>query len=326
MKADLNKPRKNKPISGAVTPRFIGIPTFMRLPHVPLEQAADIDIGLIGIPWDAGTTNRPGARFGPRQVREMSALMREVHPVSHIKPYVLANCADLGDVEVHPIDLMESLAQIEQFHGEVHAHGIVPLSVGGDHLLTLPVMRGICREGAVGMVHIDAHTDTNDLSWGTQKFTHGTPFRRAIEENLLDPKRTVQIAIRGTQYSETDLDWGRQQGIRIITIEDFHALGLEGVLAAARQAVGDGPTYLSFDVDSLDPAFAPGTGTPEVGGLTTIEAQRLLRGLRGIDFIGADVVEVSPPFDPSGNTALVAASMMFEILCLLAEQVAKRAR
>ena len=326
MKADLNKPRKNKPISGAVTPRFIGIPTFMRLPHVPLEQAADIDIGLIGIPWDAGTTNRPGARFGPRQVREMSALMREVHPVSHIKPYVLANCADLGDVEVHPIDLMESLAQIEQFHGEVHAHGIVPLSVGGDHLLTLPVMRGICREGAVGMVHIDAHTDTNDLSWGTQKFTHGTPFRRAIEENLLDPKRTVQIAIRGTQYSETDLDWGRQQGIRIITIEDFHALGLEGVLAAARQAVGDGPTYLSFDVDSLDPAFAPGTGTPEVGGLTTIEAQRLLRGLRGIDFVAADVVEVSPPFDPSGNTALVAASMMFEILCLLAEQVAKRAR
>ena len=325
MKADLNKAQKNKPISGAVTPRFIGIPTFLRLPHVPLPQAADLDIGLIGIPWDAGTTTRPGARFGPRQVREMSALMREVHPVTRVKPYELANCADLGDVEVHPIDLMESLARIEQFHGEAHAQGIVPLSVGGDHLLTLPVMRGICRDGSVGMVHVDAHTDTNDLSWGTQKFTHGTPFRRAIEEGLLDPKRTVQIAIRGTQYAETDLDWGREQGIRIITIEEFHDLGLAQVISAARQVVGDGPTYLSFNVDALDPAFAPGTGTPEVGGLTTIEAQRLLRGLRGIDFVAADVVEVSPPFDPTGNTALVAASMMFEILCLLAEQVAKRA-
>jgi guanidinopropionase len=325
MKADLNKPRTNKPISGSVTPRFIGIPTFMRLPHVPLAQATDIDIGLIGIPWDAGTTNRAGARHGPRQVREMSALMREVHPVTRVKPYELANCADLGDIEVNPIDLFDSLARIEQFLGEAKAQGIVPLSVGGDHLLSLPVLRGISRADPVGMVHIDAHTDTNDLSWGTQKYTHGTPFRRAIEEGLLDPKRTVQIAIRGTQYSETDLDWGRQQGIRIITIEDFHNLGLAQVITVARTVVGDGATYLSFDIDALDPAFAPGTGTPEVGGLTTIEAQRLLRGLRGIDFVAADVVEVAPPFDPGGNTALVAASMMFEILCLLAEQAAKRA-
>ena len=325
MKADLAKARTNKPISGAVTPRYIGIPTFMRLPHVPLEQAAGIDIGLIGIPWDAGTTNRPGARFGPRQVREMSAMMREVHPVSRIKPYELANCADLGDVEVHPIDLMESLARIERFYVEAQRQGIVPLSVGGDHLLTLPVMRAIGRERPLGMVHIDAHTDTNDLSWGEQKFTHGTPFRRAIEEGLLDPKRVVQIAIRGTLYSDGDLDWGRAQGIRLITIEEFHELGLAQVLDVVRAVVGDGATYLSFDVDSLDPAFAAGTGTPEVGGLTTIEAQRLLRGLRGIDFVAADVVEVSPPFDPSGNTALVAASMLFEILCLLAEQVAQRA-
>jgi guanidinopropionase len=325
MKADLRKVRTNKPVSGAVTPRFIGIPTFMRLPYVPLEQAGDIDIGLIGVPWDAGATNRAGARHGPRQVREMSALMREVHPVTRIKPYELANCADLGDVDVNPIDLAESLSRIEQFHAEAHAQGIVPLTVGGDHLLSLPVMRGICRERPVGMVHIDAHTDTNDLSWGTQKFTHGTPFRRAIEEGLLDRTRTVQIAIRGTLYSDSDLDWGLEQGIRIITIEEFHELGLAQVVDEARRVVGDGPAYLSFDVDALDPAFAPGTGTPEVGGLTTIEAQRLLRGLRGIDFVAADVVEVSPPFDQSGNTALVAASMMFEILCLLAEQVAKRA-
>jgi guanidinopropionase len=325
MKADSDKARKYKPISGADTPRFIGIATFMRLPHVPLAQAVDVDIGLIGVPWDAGATNRAGARHGPRQVREMSALMREVHPVTRVKPYEMANCADLGDVEVNPTDLHESLARIEQFHAQAKAQGIVPLSVGGDHLLSLPVMRAICRDGPLGMVHIDAHTDTNDSSWGTQKLTHGTPFRRAIEEGLLDPKRTVQIAIRGTLYSDSDLDWGLAQGIRVITIEEFHDLGLAQVLDVARRVVGAEPTYLSFDVDALDPAFTPGTGTPEVGGLTTIEAQRLLRGLRGIDVVAADVVEVSPPFDQSGNTALVAASMMFEILCLLAEQVAKRA-
>jgi guanidinopropionase len=201
--------------------------------------------------------------------------------------------------------------------------GIVPLSVGGDHLVSLPILRGIAR-APLGMVHIDAHTDTQDLAFGRFTHSHGTPFRRAVEAGALDPRRIVQIGIRGSLYANDQTEWSANAGIRVITIEEFHDLGLSEVAAIARKAVGQGPAYLSFDVDALDPAFAPGTGTPEVGGLTTIEAQRLIRGLRGLDFVGADVVEVSPPFDPSGNTALVAATMMFEILCLLAEAVATR--
>jgi guanidinopropionase len=174
------------------------------------------------------------------------------------------------------------------------------------------------------MVHFDAHTDTNDRYFGEHKLTHGTPFRRAIEEGLLDPKRTVQIGIRGSLYTPTDMDWGHAQGIRVITIEEYFDLGVEAVIAEARRVVGDGPTYLSFDVDGLDPVYAPGTGTPEIGGYSTHEAQRMIRGLRGVNLVGADVVEVAPPFDTSGATALVGATLMYEILCLLAESVAKR--
>ena len=315
---------RNRPISGAVTPRFAEIATFMRLPHVLLENATDIDIGLIGVPWDAGTTNRAGARHGPRQVRDMSSLMRNVHHVTGINPYELANCADLGDINVNPFDLPGSLSLIEAFYATVKSKGIVPLSVGGDHLLSLPVMRGICVGTPLGMVHIDAHTDTNDMSLGRYELTHATPFRRAIEAGVLDPVRTVQIGIRGSLYAADDLDWGRSQGIRIVSIEEFDDRGVANVVEIARKAVGAGPTYLSFDIDALDPAYAPGTGTPEAGGLSTASAQRLLRGLRGIDLIGADLVEVSPPFDPTGNTAIVASTLLFEILCLLAEQVHRR--
>jgi guanidinopropionase len=316
--------KRNRPISGAVTPRFAEIATFMRLPHVPLANAADVDIGLIGVPWDAGTTNRAGARHGPRQVRDMSSLVRNVHHVTGIDPYELANCADLGDVGVIPVDLPGSLSLIEAFYATVKSKGIVPLSVGGDHLLSLPVMRGIRAERPFGMVHVDAHADTNDTSFGRYGLTHATPFRRAIEEGLLDPKRTVQIGIRGSLYAADELDWGRSQGIRIVSIEEFDDRGVAAVADIARKVVGNGPTYLSFDIDALDPAYAPGTGTPEAGGLSTASAQRLLRGLRGIDLIGADLVEVSPPFDPTGNTAIVAATLLFETLCLLAEQVHER--
>lgn len=322
-----NKPRSYRPVSGFVLPRFAGIATFMRLPHVPLEDLAevgDVDIGLIGVPWDGGTTNRAGARHGPRQMRDLSTLMRNVHHVSGISPFELANCADIGDTPSNPIDLNESIALIEKFYAEVHRAGVVPLSAGGDHLITLPIMRAIAKNRPVGMVHFDAHTDTNDRYFGEHKLTHGTPFRRAIEEGLLDPRRTVQIGIRGSLYTAKDMDWGREQGIRVITIEEYFDLGVEAVIAEARRVVGDGPTYISFDVDGLDPVYAPGTGTPEIGGYSTHEAQRMLRGLRGVNLVGADVVEVSPPFDPSGATALVGATLMYEILCLLAEIVAKR--
>jgi guanidinopropionase len=315
------------PRSGADVPRFAGIPTFMRLPNVDLATArSEVDIGIIGVPWDGGTTNRPGARHGPRQLRDLSTMVRNVHHVSGTMPFHLASCADLGDTSVNPVDLLDTLERVGAFYTDLHAAGVMPLTAGGDHLITLPIMRGIAKGGAVGMVHFDAHTDTWDRYFGGHKYTHGTPFRRAIEEGLLDPKRTIQIGIRGSLYTPEDKDWGLAQGIRVVEIEEYFDLGPDKVAALAREIVGDGPTYVSFDVDGLDPVYAPGTGTPEIGGFSTAAAQRMLRGLGGIDIVGGDVVEVAPPFDQSGNTALVGVTMMFEILCLMAEKVARQGR
>jgi len=311
-----------QPVDAAIVPRFGAIPTFMRLPYRP--DPAGLDIGLIGVPWDGGTTNRAGARHGPREIRNMSSFMRKVHHVSRIAPYKLAKVADLGDAPVNPIDLMDSLARIEGFFARIHSLGVAPISAGGDHLITLPIFRAIGRQRPVGMIHVDAHSDTNDRYFGDNRYTHGTPFRRAVEEGLLDPKRTIQIGIRGSIYSEDDMAFAEGSGMRVVYMEEFAKAGVERVIAEARRVAGEGPCYISFDVDGLDPVYAPGTGTPEIGGLTTLEAQHLIRGLEGLNLIGGDVVEVSPPFDPSGNTALVGASMMFEILCVLAKAVAAR--
>jgi guanidinopropionase len=303
-------------------PRFGGHATFMRLPHV--ADPAEVDIALVGVPFDTGTTNRAGARHGPRQIREMSTLIRRVHPVSGTEPFRLCNCADLGDVPVNPHEVDVTLRRTEQFFAAIHAAGTVPLSAGGDHLISLPILRAIATDGPLGMVHFDAHSDTADVYFGGSRYTHGTPFRRAIEEGLLDPRRVVQIGIRGSRNAADDNDWPIAQGIRMITIEEFYDRGVDAVIAEARRVVGAGACYLSFDVDGIDPVYTPGTGTPEIGGYTAHEAQRMVRGLAGLDIVGADVVEVAPPYDPSGNTALVAATMMFEILCLLAERVAAR--
>ncbi len=315
-------PQSFKPVSGNVMPRFSGIATLMRLPYV--EDPAKVEIGLIGVPWDGGTTNRAGARHGPRQIRDVSTMTRNVHHVSRIKPFELCRCADLGDVPVNPIDLEDTLKRIETFFARVHAAGTVPLSAGGDHLITLPIMRALAKDRPLAMVHFDAHTDTWDKYFGENYYTHGTPFRRAVEEGLLDPERTVQIGIRGALYDEADNKWGAERGIRVITIEEFYDMGVDAVIAEARRIVGEAPTYVSFDVDGLDPVYAPGTGTPEIGGFTTFEAQKMLRGLIGLNLVGGDVVEVAPPFDTSGNTAIVGATMMFEILCVLADAVAAR--
>ena len=318
-----------KPQSGMDLPRFAGIPTFMRLPHLKPEDpmaAEHVDVGIIGVPWDGGTTNRPGARHGPRQMRDLSTMVRNVHHVSAIKPFDLINCADLGDSSVNPIEIMDTLDRVEAFYKSVKAAGITPLTAGGDHLITLPVMRGISDGTPMAMVHFDAHTDTWDRYFGDSKYTHGTPFRRAIEEGLLDPKRIIQIGIRGSLYSDEDKEWGLAQGIRVMEIEECFDLGPEGIIAEARRVVGDAPTYISFDVDALDPVYAPGTGTPEIGGLTTFDAQKIVRGLQGLNLVGADVVEVSPPFDPSGATALVGVTMMFEILCVLADSMVAHGR
>ena len=305
------------PISGFDLPRFAGVPTFMRLPHVSLDEARiqDVEIGIIGVPWDSGTTNRPGPRHGPRQLRDASTMIRAEHPVSGVRPYERSNCADLGDVSINPADIEDSMNRITAFYNKVLAKGIKPLTAGGDHLTSLPVLRALADKAPLGMIHFDSHTDLFHSYFDGTMFTHGTPFRRAVEENLLDPKRVVQIGIRGTQYDTEDLDFAKSVGIRVIKIEEFFDRGIKDVMAEAREIVGEKETYVSYDIDFIDPAFAPGTGTPEVGGPNSYEALSVVRELTGIKIVGADMVEVSPPFDPSSNTAFLGVSIMFELLC-----------
>ncbi|SEI16175.1 agmatinase [Rhizobium tibeticum] len=261
-----------QPVDAAEVPRFAGHSTFMRLPAV--QTAAGLDVALVGIPWDGGTTNRAGARHGPREVRNQSSLMRRVHHVSGTEPFSIANVADVGDLSVNPIDLIDGLARIEAGMDEIVAAGAIPLSVGGDHLTTLPVLRAVARHRPVGLIHFDAHSDTNDRYFGDNSYTHGTPFRRAIEEGLLDPKRIVQIGIRGSIYDPGEHDWAKQQGVRIIYMEEFVSRGAEDVMGEARRIAGDLPTYVTFDIDSIDPSMAPGTGTPEAGGFTPARPNR----------------------------------------------------
>lgn len=312
------------PVSGMELPRFAGVPTFMRLPHLSLEdpRCEDVDIGIVGVPWDSGTTNRPGPRHGPRQLRDMSTMMRAQNGATGVRPFEAANCADLGDVGPNPADIIDSMQRITGFYELLTAIKIVPLTAGGDHLTSLPVLRALARNAPVGMIHFDSHTDLFHSYFGGTMYTHGTPFRRAVEEGLLDPKRVVQIGIRGTAYDSEDIDFARANGIRIIRIEEFFDRGVTDVMSEAREIVGSGETYVSYDIDFVDPTFAPGTGTPEVGGPNSYQALQVVRALDGVNIVGADVVEVSPPFDASGGTAFLGASIMFEMLCVMAGQTA----
>lgn len=310
-----------RPVSGMDLPRFAGIPTFMRLPNVPLDhpRAGDVQIGLVGLPWDGSVSNRPGARHGPRALRDASTMIRAQNGTTGVRPFELARCADLGDVGPNPVDGPDTLQRFETFFAGLKARGIRPLSGGGDHLCTLPVLRGIARDAPLGLLHFDSHTDLYPAYFGGKTLTHGNPFRNGVEEGLLDPKRMIQIGIRGTTYDNVDTDFAKANGIRIVRIEEFHARGVADVMAEAREIVGTEPAYLSYDIDFVDPSIAPGTGTPEWGGPSAFEAIEVLRQARGLKIVGADLVEVSPPFDPSGNTAWLGASLMFEILCLMAE-------
>ncbi|MEC8184556.1 MAG: agmatinase, partial [SAR324 cluster bacterium] len=288
------------------------------------EDMEGLDIALVGIPFDGGVTNRTGARHGPREIRNQSSLMRMINQATGINPYELCSIADVGDAWVQkPFELTGALQEIEDFFQMVHQSGTVPVSAGGDHSVTLPIFRAIAKDHPLGMVHFDAHCDTGDDYLGS-KFHHGAPFRRAVEEGLLDPQRTIQIGIRGPLNDPDVWKFSEDSGMRVVSIEEFYDSGWRAVMAEARKVVGEGPTYISFDVDGLDPVYAPGTGTPEVGGFTTHEAQQMIRSLRGLQLFGGDVVEVAPPFDPSGTTALVGASIMFEILCVVSESVASR--
>ncbi len=299
-------------------PRYQEIATFMRAPFQP--DLEGVDIAMYGVAYDGGVTNRPGARHGPREIRNQSSLMRAINHATKVNPFDGRVVADVGDVRFSQIyDNAAVNADIEAFVRRIVDAGAIPLAAGGDHSITYPIFRALATPAEpIGMIHIDAHTDT----WGPfrgEKFHHGSPFRLACDEGLLDPHRTIQIGIRGAQNWADGWDYSAEQGMRVVFIEEFEEMGVQAVVEEARKVVGDGPTYISFDVDGIDPVYTPGTGTPEVGGITTREALRMLRGFGGLNLIGGDVVEVSPPFDPTGNTALVGATLMYEILCLLAQ-------
>ena len=308
-----------KPISSMTTPRFADVATFFRLPII--KDLKNLDYSVCGVPWDGGTTNRPGARHGPREVRNASSLIRLYHPVSLKSPYDNFNIADIGDCPVNPADLQDSLNKIEKFYGNIATAKTIPLSIGGDHLISLPILRALAKDGPVGLFQFDSHSDTWDSYFGGYKYTHGTPFRRAIEENLIDPKKYVMLGIRGSLYDPDDMTWAKDQGVTIITIDEYYNMGFEKSMKIVKDILGDSPSYFTFDIDGIDPTFAPGTGTPEVGGFNVREAQLIIRELNEINYIGADVVEVSPPFDVNNMTSLVGATIAFEILCMMTRTI-----
>ncbi len=298
--------------------RHTGVATFMRCPAT--TDLSKVDIGILGIPYDGGLTCRTGARHGPRDVRDQSTLMRMINVVTGARPFEVAKVADLGDIQFRNVfDIENSLKDIELTINKIADAGVIPLSVGGDHSVTYPILKALAKKHKepIALIHVDSHTDTWPAFQGS-KFHHGSPFRLACDENLIDPNATVQIGIRGGQNISDGLDYSREKGMRLITIEEFDDMGWEAVAQEARKIVGERPVYITFDIDGLDPAYAPGTGTPESGGITMREAQRMLRLFGGLDIIGGDMVEVSPPFDPSGMTALNGATILFEILCLIA--------
>lgn len=304
-----------QPLGGNEMPRAGGIATMMRLPLA--DTAARLDVCFVGVPFDLGTSNRTGTRYGPRQIRSESALLRPYNMATRAAPFDSLRVADVGDIAINPYNLLDSIDRIEAGCAAILQHGATPITLGGDHTISLPLLRAIhAKYGKVGLIHVDAHSDINDTMFG-EKIAHGTPFRRAVEEGLLDCNRVVQIGLRGTGYTAEDFDWSREQGFRVIQAEECWYKSLAPLMREIYDHVKAGPVYLSFDIDGIDPAFAAGTGTPEIGGLTVPQALEIIRGLRGLDIVGADLVEVSPPYDPQGTTALLAANLAFEMLCVM---------
>lgn len=305
----------NQPRGGNEMPRSGGPATMMRLPAA--DTAAGLDACFIGIPMDHGTSNRPGTRLGPRQIRDESRMIRPINLAVDDAPFDRMQVADLGDVPINTFNLAKTMDIITAFYAEVLSHGTVPLTLGGDHTLTWPILRAIRdRHGPVALVHVDAHADTSEAMFG-EPIAHGTPFRRAWEDGCLQNDKVIQIGLRGTGYGPADLDWATAQGWRIVPGESCWWQSMVPLMAEVREMVGDAPCYISYDIDSLDPAFAPGTGTVEPGGLNTWQAYEIVRGCKGLNVIGGDLVEVSPPYDPSGNTALIGANLLYEMLCLV---------
>lgn len=307
--------KNNQPLGGNEMPRFAGPATMMRLPAAP--SAEGLDAGFIGVPMDIGTSNRAGTRHGPRQIRAESCMLRPYNMATGAAPFDHLQVADIGDVAINTFDLKKSVFLIEEAFDQVLAHDCIPLTLGGDHTLTLPILRAMAKKhGPVALVHVDAHADINEHMFG-EAIAHGTPFRRAVEEGLLAQDKVFQIGLRGTGYSPEDFDWSRRQGFTVVPAEECWQKSLTPLMNDVREKIGNHPVYLTYDIDSLDPAFAPGTGTVEIAGLTTWQALEIIRGLKGLNLIGGDLVEVSPPYDPSGNTALIGANLLYEMLCVL---------
>ncbi len=300
----------NQPLSGNDMPRFAGSASMFRLPVQ--DSAAGLDVAIVGVPLDIGTSNRNGTRYGPRQIRAESVLVRPYGMATRAAPFDSFQVADTGDVALNPYNLEKSIRIIEEHYNGLLGHGAIPVSLGGDHTVALPILRAVARKhGPVGLVHVDAHADVNDEMFG-ERITHGTIFRRAIEEGLVDPRRMVQIGLRATGYAADDFDWARAQGARVVQAEECWHRSLAPLMDEVRQALGgERPVYLSFDIDGLDPSVAPGTGTPEPGGLSGAQGLEIIRGCHGLNLVGCDLVEVSPPYDTTGNTALLAANLVF---------------
>jgi agmatinase len=310
----------HQPRQSFKSPRFAQPATFMRLPHV--DDADGLDVAIVGVPYDGGTSYRSGSRYGPREIRNQSSLIRPYNYFQKVAPFDTLNVADVGDVDAPPVSIEKAYEAIEARIGAIAGAGARPIVIGGDHSISLPVLRALAkRHGPLALVQFDAHIDTWDEYFGG-KYFHGTPFRRAIEEGVVDPKRFIQVGIRGPMYGEDDFDFHREHGITMIDIDQVKERGIVWTVEQIRR-IATGAAYMTFDIDGVDPAFAPGTGTPEVGGLTSHEAQRLVRGLAGLSLAGGDIVEVSPLYDGPGQiTAVLASNLMFEFLCAMAIRTA----
>ncbi len=312
---------KYEPADASVVPRFSDIATFLRTRRVEMDP--EIDIGLIGVPFDIGLNYRSGPREAPGAVRHASRLIRTVHPTSAIQPYKLCNVADLGDAPVNPLNKDESIEKIEHFFAELMARAIRPVAIGGDHTIPIPILRALAREEPVGIFQIDSHADTLDEMCGT-KINHATFMRRGIEEGLIDPKRVVQLGLRGSRFGPDDIQFGQDAGFTIITYDEYEEMGRAVAIEKIKQTLGTGRTYVTVDIDGLDPSFCPGTPVPEIGGITPRDAQVLIRALEGLDIVGADICEVAPCYDPTGITSVTAANLMFELVCVIAQAIADR--
>ena len=305
----------NQPISGNDLARFSGPNTFMRLPQA--DNLGGLDVAVLGIPSDIGTSWRSGTRFGPKQIRAESAMIRPYNMATGAAPFDALQVADIGDLAINTFSLKETIRIITESYNTILAADVIPMAMGGDHSITLPILRTIAKKyGPVALVHVDAHADVNDEMFGERE-THGTVFRRAYEENLVEPDKVYQIGLRGTGYAASDFTEAQGWGFQIFQAHELWGKSLITLGREIRRDIGQRPVYVTYDIDSLDPAYAPGTGTPEIGGLTTPQALELIRALQGANIVGCDLVEVSPPYDPSGNTALTGANLLYELLCIL---------